>query len=171
MNCLWTARWSWICVNTCNSTINSILSISMAIITLHISSRFIVVQHVLSIQGNTLGWRHISIKTFSHWPLHCLFQIISIPTRKRPSKLYITGHLCWESTGYRWTPCTKGQQCGKRFLIMTSSCASTLTHIWRLTRISEIYCGAARKHVINPMLHIFHLSGSDWFSCKNIDFL
>ena len=31
MNCLWTARWSWICVNTCNSTINSILSISMAI--------------------------------------------------------------------------------------------------------------------------------------------
>ena len=44
-----------------------------------------------------------------------------MPTVMKISKRSINGPLRGESTGHRWIPITKGQWCGKRFHVMTSS--------------------------------------------------
>ena len=54
-----------------------------------------------------------------------LYNRFMLASKKTP-KLRVTGQLWGESTGDRWIPITKGQLCGKRFDIMTSSCVDDI---------------------------------------------
>ena len=57
--------------------------------------------------------------TWKIFPFHDVIMNNKL-TIKKTSKPHITGPLWWESTGDRWIPFTKGQQCRKR--VMTLSC-------------------------------------------------
>ena len=71
----------------------------------------------------------------NHRQFDCLFNLLA--NKKENTMLRIAGPWWGKSTGDRWIPLTKCQQCGKCFHVMTSSCragltiASSLPHWWR----------------------------------------
>ena len=70
----------------------------------------------------SLQWRHNDHGGVSnHQPCGCLLNRLFIRRWKKTSKLRVTG-LCAGIHRDRWIPRTKGQQRGKWFHLMTSSC-------------------------------------------------
>ena len=69
------------------------------------------------------------MNVMNHQQLNCLFNSLSsLITREMP-KLCIAGILWAESTGEQWISLTKGQQRGKCFHVMTSSCQISFAFI------------------------------------------
>ena len=70
----------------------------------------------------TLEWRHNERDGVSnHRHLGCLLNGLFRRRSKKTSKIRVIDPLCWEFTGDRWIPLTKGQLRGKCFHVMTSS--------------------------------------------------
>ena len=69
----------------------------------------------------TLQWRHYERDAVSnHQPHDCLINLL-FKADQRKHKAPRHWPLWGEFPGYRWIPCTKGQQCGKCFHLMMSS--------------------------------------------------
>ena len=68
--------------------------------------------------------------------LNSFFRLITETT----PKLCITGPLWGESTGHRWIPHTKGQQCGMHFQVMIPSCIYILEEVKDLPVLCCQHC-------------------------------
>ena len=78
----------------------------------------------------TFQWRHNGHDgVLNHQPHYsCLLNRLFGRRSKKTSKLRRHWPLCGEFTGDRWIPRTNGQQRGKCFYLMTSSCMGVMLH-------------------------------------------
>ena len=120
MNCLWTTRWSWIYVNTCNLTINSMLPIFHSHNT---DTAILNICQAISVdppvQSSPPSHTHTHTPTPHHspppalprgWGIECLLWGQTPPvylcyhraimmTSSNGNIFRVTGPLCWEFTG------------------------------------------------------------------------
>ena len=91
-------------------------------------------RHWLCLQWQQKSWHHGNYWLWGWWIV-----LFHFPTAIRDWLLFFTRPLSGESTGVRWIPLkirlTKGQLCGKRFHVMTSSWEiPTAIRNWLLSR-------------------------------------
>ena len=129
--------WCWLYLWDGNERkIDYISSVSSVVMSVIMSRNYDLVVH----HGTILLHAHYGDVTKAHGDsdhrlLKCLFNSLLGASIKGTSKIRITGPLWRESTGDRWIPLTKGQLCGKRFDVMTSSWVRSLfALLWFINR-------------------------------------